>query len=73
MGNYGFETGTWVWRLWVCSWLLGLLWYRTECDHLRAMGLELIVSVKVIGCAVTLDALEPLIFRIFRCNVGAAM
>ena len=45
----------------------------TEQDHLRAMGLKLIISVKTIGYAVTLDALEPRIFRIFHCNVGAAM
>ena len=45
----------------------------TGQDHLRAMGLELIISVKTIGCAVTLDALKPRILRIFHCNVGAAM
>ena len=39
-------------------------------------GLKLIISVKTIGCAVTLDALEPRIFRIFHCTVmlvGAVM
>ena len=38
----------------------------------RAMGLKLIISVKTVGCAVTLDALEPRILRIFHCNVKAA-
>ena len=38
----------------------------TGHDHLRVMGLELIISEKTIGCAVTLDALEPRIFRIFH-------
>ena len=28
----------------------------TGHDHLRAMGLKLIISVKTTGCAVTLDA-----------------
>ena len=36
------------------------------------MGLELIKRMKIIGCAVTLNALEPWIFRIFHCNVGTA-
>ena len=45
----------------------------TGHDYLGAMGLELIISVTTIGCAVTLDALEPRIFRIFHCYVGAAM
>ena len=45
----------------------------TGHDHLCAMGLKLIISVKTVGCAVTMDTLEPRIFRIFCCNVGAAM
>ena len=45
----------------------------TGHDHLRAMGLELITSVKTIGCAVMLDAQELGIFRMCRCNVGPAM
>ena len=44
----------------------------TGHDHLRVMGLELIISLKTIGCAVTLDALEPRMFRIFHCNVGGS-
>ena len=42
-------------------------YYGTGHDHSRAMGLE------TIGCAVAMDILEPRIFRIFHCNVGAAM
>ena len=45
----------------------------TGQDHLRVMCLKLIISVKTIGYAVTLNALEPRIFRIFHCNVRAAM
>ena len=46
----------------------------TGHDHLRAMGLKLIISVKTTGCAVTLDALEPArIVRVFHSNALAAM
>ena len=44
----------------------------TGHDHLRAMGLKLIICMKTIRCAVTLEALEPWIFRIFDYNVDAA-
>ena len=59
-GGWGSAAGNWV----SCG---------TGHDHLRTMGLKLIISVKTIGCAVTLDGLEPRIFRIFHCNVGISL
>ena len=60
MGSYGSAAGNWGY----CG---------TGHDHFRAMCLELIISVKTIGCAVALDALEPRIVGIFHCNVGVTM
>ena len=51
--------------------MAGLLWCWTEPLACNRFGAD--VSVKIIGCAVTLYALEPRIFRILHCYVKAVM
>ena len=62
-----------MWRLRFCTAAGDWGYCGTGQGHFRAMCLKLIISVTTIGCAVTLDALEPRIIRIFHCNVEAAM
>ena len=71
IGNHVVEAGNWVWGYGSAAgkWV----YCGTGHDHLRVMGLELIINVKIIRCAVVLDALEPRILRIFHCNVGVTM